>query len=331
MRSLILIFVFLALLGCTAEKEDACDVLPKDINYKIVLNGSLYVFTEHGLIKKGFFIDFEKWHGNREWFVLDNAQKAIYFEVGSPGHNVPHGIYKIDLTKPPTQPIFIAETKDGYVPTISPDGNLLTFYLSNHDKDRYDYTVMLLNLKTKELQKIAENGRYGVRPVWINNRQFIYKSYGGAIFLFDVFSMEKTKLALNGYALGAITPDEKHVLLSGNGKTVLYNPSTKAIDEILINEAIDVSSMFWLPDGRGFIYPKYTWEDYKRMHPETGGIFYYSLDKKKSVRLIGTMDLRGGFVVPLDVELNPVDNEHNRRMLSFAATDPDGVRQVCVK
>jgi ribulose bisphosphate carboxylase small subunit len=41
--------------------------------------------------------------------------------------------------------------------------------------------------------------------------------------------------------------------------------------------------------------------------------------------------LAGGFVVPPDVELNPVDNEHNRRILVFIANNPDGVRKICAK
>lgn len=334
-KLLFLPLIFLFLLGCTTEEKNTCNILPKDSNYKIVLNSKLYIFTEHGLVERGFFVDFERWDGDMIWPTLDVAKKSIYFTTSHDFNNgIVDGVYKIGLTKSFFLPIFIASSEDGRGVrrlSISLDGVFLTFCLLRQDK-RDCSDVILLNLKTKRQQRIADDAFSLLRPIWINDHQFIYCNYVGVLFLFDVNTMEKTDLKLNDYRPGAITPNGKHILLSGNNKTVLYNLSTKTIDETIMDKEIEVGSMIWLPDGRGFIYHNMSFEEtYSLIAGDSvGGISYYSLDKKKSVRLIGKGRLEGGFIVPPDIELNPVDNEHNRRMLSFAASDSTGVRKICV-
>lgn len=333
----VLIFLFLS--GCSTEKNNDCGILPKEINYKIVLNNELYILTEHGLIEKGYFVDFEKWRGNMYMPALDNANKTIYFASDlSINPSILEGLYKIDLKYPLLNPNFVIkiETNDiiriPYRPTVSSDGNLLIFCLNNLKAS--DYTIVLLNLKTKKMQNLVTDAYGPMKPIWINNHQFIYYSYSDKLFLFDVATLEKKDLQMPGYAPGAVTPSGKHILLSGNKKTVLYNIDTKKIDAILFNSSINTNGMLWLPDGLGFIYYRSAVADMRIMLltcDDTGGIEYYSLVKKKSVRLIGRSSLNSSFVVPPDIELNPVDNEDNNRRLSFVASMPEqiGIRKIC--
>lgn len=294
------LLIIVLLLGVTVIYvcfSNDCGILPKDANYKVVLDDELYTLTPTGLVEHGFIVDFEQAPFTETSYARFNkAQKAIYYA----------GISKLDINKGDGVPKHIPNTCGTRI-AVSPDGNLLLFNCND------DSNIWMLDQKTKNKVKIVDDFLEGVHiPVWINDYQFLYKNTLGKIYLFDVKNMEKLDTQLGRYYLGEVTPDGKEILLSGRTETVLYNLDNHSIKKI-INKGIKPECMIWLPDKKGFLYLKR-----ERFALETAGLYYYSLEKKKDLRLIKnfsslTRHLSTGFFVPPDVNVKLVDNKHNKR------------------
>lgn len=308
----ILIIIFIAYQFLYGD----CGILPKDANYKIILDEELYTLTSRGLIEEGFIID----RGKTPPFLdtsyprFNKAQNTIYFS----------GISKLDLTKHQTVPVQIPNVK-GTRLSISPSGKLLLFSYSYGSSD-----IVMLNLKTEQKKKLVSDFGHGTHtPVWINDRQFLYMSDKNKIILFDINSMTKKDIQMDHYRLGEVSPDGKYILLSSAENTVLYNLSDHST-KVIMYKKINPTCMIWLPDGKGFLYLKREWYDL-----ELAGLHYYSLEKKKGVQLIKkfsvpTFTISTGFIVPPDIEIKPVDNKHNKRR-PLPMTRTNSLVKICNK
>jgi len=322
MRVLKQSFVFLILLIVVVPVfANQCDVLPININEKVLLNGELFILTSHGLIERGQIIDYSSWDGTISVPSFDKIHKILYFaccKFNTKSSEYLNGIYRLDLTKHPLKPKLLIKTKGGDGPSVSPNGYWLVFYNSANLKD-----VHLLNLKNNKLYKVINNFKYN--PItWINNHQFFYNDAKNHLMVFDVNTMSKKDMKMNLYAPGAVTPDGKYILLSRGGKTILYGIKDQS-KKTIIHDWINTFGMVWTSDGKGFLYQRRTWSDFFHLR-EIGGLFYYSLEKKKDVQLIKTFDLTGGFVVPPNINLKPVDNAYNR---DLPLTKWGWIKKIC--
>jgi len=153
------------------------------------------------------------------------------------------------------------------------------------------------------------------------------------IFLFDIDSMTTKDMKLNNCSLASVAPDGKKILLSEYGKygdqVVLYDIFDKTI-EIIKDKHVYVSNVIWLSDGKGFVYNARHWKD-KLVSFEGCGLYYYSLEKKKHVRLaslaIELYDI-GGFSVPFDIKIKLPDSKWNR---DFPTHADSRLMQICTK
>ncbi len=344
---LLLISVFLFLLGCVENEEKVCDVLPVNITYKIVLNGEVFMLTKHGFSIRGFWLE-DDFNVRPKGSILDNKNKIIYFYIDHERSNT-DGIYKIDYASGYTHPVFISKTTGGIWPTISQDGKYLTFYrkagkkriIREYEKHAkkpvYEtiYNLMLFNLMTKELRVLLTDVNHYYKPIWVNSHQFFYflPRIAESTFIYDIDTMNYELLGLSEYMPGTITPDGRQLLLSSYKKkrTVLYNINDRKIDEVVMDKGISVRNMIWMPDGRGFLFYEKKPQDLLLDMSEIGGISYYSLDSKKSVRLLKFTILDGGFVVPNDIKIDAVPGRRTEGMKRFYGPEHDILKRICVK
>lgn len=78
---------------------------------------------------------------------------------------------------------------------------------------------------------------------------------------------------------------------------------------------MNIDNVIWLPDGKGFLCNASKLMDL-RDSLEGSGLYYYSLDKKKSVRLARLFYLgAGGFVVPSTLNIKLPDTARNKKVL----------------
>jgi len=294
---IIIIAVIFTVYWYSVTKSD-CDVLPKDINHKIVLNSELYTLTSSGLFREGSVIDHTKYKGYGACFytTLNKPQKMIYFS----------GVSKLDIGNYETVPKSLREVRGDRI-AISLDGNLLLYNHGPGDRD-----IWLYNFNTKQQQRLVSDFIRGAQtPVWINDHQFLYKNNECKIILFDITVMTKTNINMNHYKIGALTPDGKEILLSSARETVLYNVEKHSTRKI-INKGINPMRMIWFPDSKGFLYLKSRFYEC-----EVASLYYYSLEKKRDVKLINNFsilyeDISTGFVVPCNIDIKPANNNRNK-------------------
>lgn len=302
-------------------------ILPKEANYDVIFEYGLYTLTPSGLVEKGCIFDSDKWQGKVKEDIVDikfnEVTKMLYF------HNYYGDIsplYKIGLNDFTGTPKAIPYTNNVHEYSVSPNGDLLVFENGGNDR-----SVYLLNLTNNNLQKIDEvYGNFYRGFCWINSRQFIYYKKDGdkdsAIFkllMFDAHSMVKKDTKLGDCYPGAITLDRKKIFLSGHGKqhndiNVIYSIDNKTV-ETVIDKSIYAHNMIWLPDGKGFLYNARHWRDFI-ISPEGFGLYYYSLEKKKSVRLAGpgfTLRNTGGFFVPPGITIKLPNIKCNREISKY--------------
>lgn len=153
------------------------------------------------------------------------------------------------------------------------------------------------------------------------------------IFLFDIDFMTKKDMELGNCYPVSVTPDGKKILLSNYGKhgdqTILYNFAKKTI-KIIKDTHIYTSHIIWLPDEKGFLYNARHWKD-KLVSFEGCGLYYYSLEKKKHVRLASLaiqLYYTGGFIIPADVEIKLPDIKWNK---DYAGYIDERLMQICTK
>lgn len=336
MRKIILVLVivisgsFFLLLS-----SNDCGILPKNANYKVVFGDNIYALTTHGLAKNGRIFDYDKWRKVEYRHIKDvkfnKATNIIYLNDYSSHNSL---LYKIDINNLSGAPTAIPYTNSVYGYLVSPDGNLLVFQKNSTDDNTY-----LLNLKNNKLQKLSNIGNVSANGMhWINSYQFVYWGEDNSdskktlkFFLYDINSMIKKDMKIDGYP-GAVTPDGKKILLTLYGrskKTVLYDFVSGAI-EVISNKSFYVHNMIWLPDGKGFLYNAKYWKD-KLVTYEGRGLYYYSLEKKKHIRLASLaikLDMIGGFFVPDDVKIKLPDSKWNR---DFPTHTDSRLMQVCTK
>jgi hypothetical protein len=141
------------------------------------------------------------------------------------------------------------------------------------------------------------------------------------LFLYDINTKTKTDLHLDGYYLGTLSPDDRRLLLADNKKTILYNIYDGST-EVIADKKMQIEKAIWLPDGKGFLYSDEMVGELLDccviLCDGHYGLYYYSLEKKKSVRLSQFYDLTsgGGFVVLKDIDIKLPNTELNRKIWS---------------
>lgn len=329
--------LFVLYLVSRVDETKVCDVLPKGINYKVVLDDMLFDLTEHGLVARGQYIDFNKFEADIAGPILDNKNKIIYFYTthAFSYSGLLEGIYKLDLADQDKGPEFISQAENGIKPVVSPDGKYLVFYqnvqtLEEKQKHGWLYNLVLLNLETKELRQLEDNAHYDLKPSWINDRQFIYYSdKDNTLFLFDVDKDGRQDLQIRGSFPGSLTLDKKHLLLSGGNNTSFFNVETKRVDKVI--DQVVSNKAIWMPNGRGCIFHNHILADtFSIPINELGGVSYYSLDTNKQVRLMGGL-LRGGFVIPPDIKIKVMNNDLSIKAFMYYEVSPGPLKKVCTQ
>lgn len=153
------------------------------------------------------------------------------------------------------------------------------------------------------------------------------------MLLFDVDSMTKKDMGLGNCHPMSVTPDGKKILLSEYGKygdqVVIYDIAKETI-EVIKDKNAYVSNIIWLPDSKGFLYNAKHWKD-RLVSIEGCGLYYYSLEKKKYVRLASLaiqLYYTGGFIVPADVKIKLPDIKWNE---DYAGYTDSRLMQICTK
>ncbi len=306
-----------------------CGVLPKNTNYEVILGSKLYKLTKNGLVEMGLIgfgtWDTQKYLGN---IILNKSQKNIYFfdvDYGTEADHKLMGIYKTGLDDFTAKPALVLETNDpALILSLSPDENFLLFVLQEQSQP---YVVFLLELKTGKKQKLFNDYNLDCDAIWINDHQFVYGSTKineankkNILYLYDINSKAKIDLHMDGYCPGALSPDGKELILASEEKTILYNVYDSNI-KIIANRRMPIGGAIWLSDGEGFLYSDMTFEEFLDAFIFVDahyGLYYYSLKKKKSVRLIKYYNLASerGFIVPPGLNINIPGTDSYRKMLA---------------
>ena len=127
---------------------------------------------------------------------------------------------------------------------------------------------------------------------------------------------------MDGYFPSLLLPDEKHILLFNNNQIISYNLKKASYDLITkLTMPLADKTIIWLPKENAILYTRATKENLKNSN-DMGDLFFYSLDYKKEINLLNTFWLTGGFVIPNDLDLKPVNNEYNKAL---------PVQERCVK
>ena len=296
---------------------DDYSILPKDANYKFVSRNMLYALTPHGLRNIGWIFDYDK-QGERDrkmsYVKFNCATNMLYFSSIDANHNSP--LRKININDNLSgRPETVPNTRYAGDFFISPNGKYLVCSYGGEDND--SISIRLLNLETQAVQIIDKipNSNCYYSYSWLNNNQIIYcikcDSFAKNISnIFDIHTMTKTKANIGTCTPGAVSPDGTKMLISCSNKnkntTAIYDTKNGNITTI-INHVIMADIAVWLPDGKGFLYNTRYWRDHL-VTIEGVGLYYYSLEKKKSVRLASmSIDMRGdgGAFVPSSVQAKP--------------------------
>lgn len=299
-----------------------CNVLPNNIKYKIVLRDELFELKDTGLVEIGYIA-----RGIRN-AKFSNTTKTFYFYDNPNVYANKYNLYRTDVFARQSRTTPLLENMDKY--SISPDGNFIVYNNANADNLN---NINLLNIKSGKKLQLAADFNNDHNPLWINNHQFLYQSTcyhnENKLYLFDINSRIKKDMLMDGYFPGTATSDGKKILLAKNGKTILYDIQNGAF-KILEYKKMYIDNAIWLPDDSGFIYSDTKWRDFGDTFEEPRGLYYYSLNKKRSVRLMKLFQLKleGGFVVPIDVDI-PLEDTKLNKSYPLPLTKSGYITKIC--
>lgn len=303
-----LLFYGLILLNELLPIAHDYDILSKDIQYKIVLGDELFLLTDKGLIEKGYI---RRGICNTK---ISAQKKSFYFYNSYNRHTNKYTLHKKDLIISATLSTIVPFTDNIDRYSISPNGDFLLYNIGSSNELN---NIVLLDIRTGKRQVLLRDFNDNHSPVWINDHQFLYQCSNNVnkikLYLFDINLQLKKDMHMDGYFPGAVTPDNKKVLLTKKGKTVLYGIQSNSVETIK-NKEMYIDNAIWLPNGEGFIHSETTWRDFADAFENPKGLYYYSLNKKKSIRLMKFFDLKqeGGFIVPPGISIQLEDTKFNK-------------------
>jgi hypothetical protein len=226
----------------------------------------------------------DKW-SNAYWPCYDKTNKIIYFEAENRNFGPSRQTFFIRMDDKPKNPKKIVE---GRRPSISPNGNFLSFY-------RHPNELWILEINTHKKKRIVGDISDNQPAVWISNRNLLYTDKNNHLMKFDVISKKKDNTGYKYVIPSLLSPDGKFVLCgSWDGKKIyLYTLKTNEIKILKKTILFSMGSSFvWRNYGKSFLYTRQTFGNIIKLN-EIHSLFLYSLDGKEK-KLIDKYSLFGG-------------------------------------
>ena len=285
-----------------------CYVLPKNIQYKIVLGDELFLLTDKGLTELGYI---KRGIYNTK---ISTAKKTFYFYNNHDGYINTYFLHKKELIISAQHSTAMPFTRNIDKYSISPGGDFLLYNIDNVNELN---NIILLDVRTGIKRVLVKDFNNNHSPAWVNDHEFLYQCFSNKkknkLCLFNIALLLKKDMYMDGCSPGTVTPDGKKILLTKKGATILYNIQNNS-EETISNKKIKIDNALWLPNGEGFIHSESKWQDFADAFENPRGLYYYSLKNKKSIRLMKFFDLKqqGGFIVPAGMRVQLEDTELNK-------------------
>ncbi|BBO67242.1 hypothetical protein DSCA_11720 [Desulfosarcina alkanivorans] len=148
--------------------------------------------------------------------VISPGNEMIYFEAENKNWGPSRQTFFIELNDKAKNPKQIVE---GRRPSISPNGNLLSFY-------RHPNELWILEINKQKKFRIVSDFSDYQPAVWISDRSLLYTDKNNHLTKFDVISKKKKDIGYDNVIPSALSPDEKHVLCGswdGKKNILIYN------------------------------------------------------------------------------------------------------------
>lgn len=267
------------------------------LNLAVLKNGHDLLLTD--------ILNKTKW-SNAYWPSFDEKHGNIYFEALQEGEGRSAYIYSVNLLSKDLQPKKILR---GRKPSLSPDGNMLAYYLHPNQ-------LWIFNIKKQENRLIATDIPNSLPPVWISQFRLLYNDLNGKLIILDTKTAKKEATDFGGVIAGSLSPDgEKVLCVDVDGRKIfLYVIKTNEMSLIEKSKHLSIGSSFvWSGDGNSFLYTRQTWANQLKLS-EARDMFQYSLDGKER-RVFRNIALFGGFALPAEILIFPrsVDASMSRR------------------
>lgn len=258
------------------------------LNLAVLKNGHTLLLTD--------ILNRTKW-SNVYWPSFDEKSEKIYFEALQEGEGRSAYIYSVNLLSKDLQPQKILQ---GRKPSLSPDGNMLAYYL-------HPNKLWLFNISEQTNRLIGTDIPNRRPAVWISQYRLLYNNLENMLIILDTSTGKKKLTGYDGIVAGALSPDGKKVLcVDVNGRKIfLYVIKTNKMSLIKKSKHLSIGSSFvWSADGNSFLYTRQTWANQLKLS-EASDMFQYLLDGKER-RVFRNIALFGGFVLPIDILKNGV-------------------------
>lgn len=253
----------------------------------VLSNGSILLkclMDDNNFSKTTLEIDNDSWE-NICWPNYNASTEELYFSAISIKESFKNYVYKINLSDQPFSPIPVVE---GDFPSLSPEGDLLLFYI-------HPYQLWVLNLKNNSTKiLVSDMGNYS-SAVWCANDKVLYATTSNKLFEYNIVTGEKRDTGYDNVIPSSLSPDGNLMLcgsFDGN-KIYLYSVKTKTMKVLKKSRALTIGSSFiWSSDGKSFLYTRQTWSNTIRIS-EAQDLFHYYLDGKE-IHLLKNIALFGG-------------------------------------
>jgi hypothetical protein len=229
-------------------------------------NGSVVKVSDLGGSDKGLY--------NLYWPSYDKNSNKLVFEAKSKFENNKTSIFSIHIYNKVSKPTKII---DGRYPSISPDGNLLAYYLHQNQ-------LWIMDSKNDNTKKIASDMLNRQPAVWLSNSEIVYASLSKELKIFDLKKGQNRNTGIHDIIPSSISPSGTKILcISRDGKKIiLYSIVTNSIKILKKSNFLTMGScLVWLPNDEGFIFTRQTWSKVLRFN-EMKDLFLYNPEKKET-------------------------------------------------
>ena len=225
-----------------------------------------------------------KW-SNAYWPCYDKANNLIYFEAENKNYGLSRLTFCIELDEKPKTPKKVVE---GRRPSISPNGNLLSFY-------RHPNELWILEINNQKKMRIVSDISDYQPAVWISDQSLLYTDKNNHLMKLDIISKKAERTNYDYIVPAALSPDGNRVLCgSYDGKKIfLYTIKNSKIELIKKTTIFSMGSSFvWRIDGQSFLYTRQTFSNIMKFN-EIQSLFLYPSNGKEQ-KLIDKYSLFGG-------------------------------------